>query len=30
MELTFGEFMFDFMLELEGDSNKVKNFFTEN
>ena len=30
LELTFGEFMFDFMLDLDGDSNKVKNFFTEN
>ena len=30
LELTFGEFMSDFMLDLDGDSNKVKNFFTEN
>ena len=30
LELTFGEFMFDFMLDLEGDANKAKNFFAEN
>ena len=30
MELTFGEFMFDFMLELEGNTDKVSTFFTEN
>lgn len=27
MELTFGEFMFDFMLDLEDDNEKLANFF---
>jgi predicted ATPase len=27
MELTFGEFMFEFMLDLENDSEKVKEYF---
>ncbi len=30
LELTFGEFMFDFMLELEVDTNKITKYFTEN
>ena len=27
MELTFGEFMFDFMLDMENDSEKLTSFF---
>jgi hypothetical protein len=27
MELTFGEFMFEFMLDLENDSEKVTEYF---
>lgn len=27
MELTFGEFMFDFMLDIEGDKDKLTTFF---
>lgn len=27
MELTFGEFMFDFMLDIENDNEKINNFF---
>lgn len=30
MELTFGEFMFDFMLDIENDAEKITNFFKEN
>lgn len=30
MELTFGEFMFDFMLDIENDAEKVSTFFKEN
>ena len=30
MELTFGEFMFDFMLDLENDAKKVSTFFKTN
>lgn len=30
MELTFGEFMFDFMLDIENDSDKISTFFKEN
>lgn len=30
MELTFGEFMFDFMLDIEADAQKVSAFFTAN
>ena len=29
MELTFGEFMFDFMLDLENDSDKISAFFEQ-
>ncbi|MDO4461056.1 MAG: AAA family ATPase [Bacteroidia bacterium] len=29
MELTFGEFMFDFMLDIENDAEKISNFFKE-
>jgi hypothetical protein len=25
--LTFGEFMFDFMLDIENDDDKINNFF---
>ena len=27
MELTIGEFMFDFMLDLDNDTEKMKNLF---
>ena len=30
MELTFGEFMFDFMLDIENDTEKVSTFFRAN
>lgn len=30
MELTFGEFMFDFMLDIENDAEKVSTFFKAN
>lgn len=30
MELTFGEFMFDFMLDIENDSDKISTFFKAN
>ena len=29
MELTFGEFMFDFMLDVEDDSEKLEKFFIQ-
>jgi len=29
MELTFGEFMFDFMLDIEDDSEKLEKFFIQ-
>jgi hypothetical protein len=29
MELTFGEFMFDFMLDVENDSSKLDKFFIQ-
>lgn len=29
MELTFGEFMFDFMLDVENDSEKIEKFFIQ-
>ena len=29
MELTFGEFMFDFMLDIENDAERISTFFTE-
>lgn len=30
MELTFGEFMFDFMLDIENDAEKISTFFVAN
>jgi hypothetical protein len=27
MELTIGEFMFDFMLDMEGDNEKIEKYF---
>lgn len=29
IELTFGEFMFDFMLDVEDDSEKLEKFFIQ-
>ena len=29
MELTFGEYMFDFMLDVENDSEKMEKFFIQ-
>jgi len=29
MELTIGEFMFDYMLDIEGDYEKIEQFFSQ-